>query len=463
MLPPHPLPLPDAPEAARVTLLVWTLVAAGVAVGHGQMHVVGLPLLLIGSGAFLWQVARGGDEALPGWLARRASGWSPPRWPARLRGLPPGLGPPAFLVVLAAVSFPTTWYASGSWLPVSHWINRLAAVAAVASALPALRSRRGAWAVPALLLAAAKATMILAAARPSIDVWYLLQESARGLYDGENMYRQTWAGSPGLTENYPYLPITTVLLAPFHAVFGDVRYGLLAAALLASWWTRRLAPAAPPLIALLLLVFPRSTWSVAQAWTEPMLLAALAGMVLAVQTGRTRWAVVALAVALACKQHVVLLLPVAAMWPALGLRRVVVSALLAAAMVLPWFLWDPAAMIEDAVGANVGLEPTRRSLGLASLALRVGWQMSFVPLLLGLIAAYWVVWRRLPRDAGGFCLGSAFVLLTLDLLNQQSFFNHYTLPLGLLAMAAALRWPLLADPVAEGSEPAGASRRITPR
>jgi hypothetical protein len=32
-------------------------------------------------------------------------------------------------------------------------------------------------------------------------------------------------------------------------------------------------------------------------------------------------------------------------------------------------------------------------------------------------------------------LSSALVLLALDLANKQSFFNHYTLPLGLLVLA----------------------------
>ncbi|MDQ1699249.1 MAG: hypothetical protein QOG34_1112, partial [Frankiaceae bacterium] len=54
--------------------------------------------------------------------------------------------------------------------------------------------------------------------------------------------------------------------------------------------------------------------------------------------------------------------------------------------------------------------------------------------LLGLLAAY-AGCLRAPRTAVGLALGSALVLWTVDATNKQSFFNHYTLPLGLLVLA----------------------------
>jgi hypothetical protein len=273
---------------------------------------------------------------------------------------------------------------------------------------------------------------------PMIDVWHLLQQSSDGLLRGDNMYGQRWTGSNGLQDTYPYLPLTTVLLAPFRWLLGDVRYGLLLAALLTVVVAQRLGRArgaAVALVPLLIVLQPKWPFLIDQSWTEPMLLLFLAVAVLALDSGRPLVAVVAVGAALACKQHVVLLLPVLAMWPGFGWRRAIVSGVGAGVVVLPWFIWSPGLFWEDAVEANLGLGVIERALGLPSLLQRAGVTTSFVFLLLMLLAAYAVVWWRVPRTTAGLCIASALVLLTLDVANKQSFFNHYSLPLGVLVLA----------------------------
>jgi uncharacterized membrane protein len=251
------------------------------------------------------------------------------------------------------------------------------------------------------------------------------------------MYRQHWQHSHGLQAIYPYLPLTTVLLAPFRWLASDVRAGLLLAGLLTSWQLRRLAPAAPAALALLVLTHPHWAFLVDQSWTEPLLLALLTAAVLAASRDRPGLAVLALAGALACKQHVVLLLPLFAVWPAFGLRRTAQSAGLAFAAVLPWLVWAPHQFWHDAVKANLDLGVIPRALCVPSLLLRHNIEVGFWFTLLALAVAYAVALLRLPRTASGLALGSALVLLALDLANKQSFFNHYTLPLGLLVVAMA--------------------------
>jgi len=338
------------------------------------------------------------------------------------------------------------WYAHGTWLTVSHWATGAAVVAGIASLWPTWVRHRTPWLVPAGLAALAGVAMIIAAPRPHIDVWFLLQDSTRGLTEGRNMYHQTWPESTGLYAVYPYLPITSVLLAPFRWLLGDVRYGLLLAGLLASACTRRLAGSAvPALLPLLILLAPKATFALQQSWTEPLLVAALAGMVLAVRAGRPRWAVVAFALALATKQHMVLLVPLAMWWPAFGPRRTALAASLAGVLVAPWVIADPVAFFHDAVYANLALDVQTRSLGLPSLLVRHGVTTSFLFTLVALAAAYALVYRhRLVRDGSGFALAGALVLWTLDLTNKQAFFNHYTLPLGLIVLAIAATRP--ADP-----------------
>jgi hypothetical protein len=99
----------------------------------------------------------------------------------------------------------------------------------------------------------------------------------------------------------------------------------------------------------------------------------------------------------------------------------------------------------------------RRALCLPSLFSRWGFTVGFWFPLLALLATYLIVWRRAPRNPAGLALSSALVMWTLDVANKQSFFNHYTLPMGLLvvAVAATDRAPrsLSADPAVPHPEP----------
>ena len=144
--------------------------------------------------------------------------------------------------------------------------------------------------------------MIASAPQPHIDVFFLLQGSTKGLCHGKDMYRQQWAASRasypshGLFDVYPYLPWTSVLLLPFRLLFGDIRYGLVAALAVAAALSRRaggrhrrVQPAryVPALLPLLIALHPKVTYAHQLSWTEPLLVALLAGMVLAAERGRT--------------------------------------------------------------------------------------------------------------------------------------------------------------------------------
>lgn len=408
--------------AAPLLLLAWALVTVGISWRQGEYTVWGLGLVVAG---FLLVLAA---------LVGRFTLTTP---------TPRALLLPVAVAVGAAAVFPPNrlMHTHGAWLKAIQLLALVAAVAAAATLLPRARDHRAAWIVPAGLAAVTGVVTIVVVSDPRIDVWYLLQQSSDGLLHGSDMYRQHWAHSHGLQAVYPYLPLTTVLLAPFRWLLGDVRFGLLAAGLLASYAVRRGNPRAPAALALLLLVQPHWPFLVDQSWTEPLVLALLAGAVLALQRQRPGWAVLALAGALACKQHVVLLLPLFALWPGFGLRRTLASGGLAGAAVLPWFLAGPRDMWHDAVHANLSLGVLPRALCLPSLLGRHGITVGFWFLLVALALAYAAVLWRAPRTPGGLALGSAVMLLTLDLANKQSFFNHYTLAIGLVVVALGMAGP----------------------
>lgn len=397
----------------RLILLAWCLLSVGASLHEGEYSAPGLGcvvagLLLVGA------VVAGGLT---------------PRRPNR-----------AELAIAVAVAL-----ASALAHPVDRLMHtgggdlvaiQILAALTVGAALVSLcwrRDRLG-WVVGASLALATGCVVIAVVPNPKIDVWYLLQQSSSGLLSGDDMYRQHWSHSHGLQAVYPYLPMSTVLLAPFRWFAGDVRAGLLLASVGTSALLRRYAPAAPVALSLLVLVHPHWAFVVDQSWTEPLLLFLLVTAVVATERGRPLVAVVALAAALAAKQHVVLLLPLFALWPAFGRRRTLASAGLAVLAVLPWIVAGPADFWHDAVHANLALGVIPRALGVPSFLLRHGITVGFWFPLLGLVAAY-AACLRAPRTAVGLALGSALVLWTVDATNKQSFFNHYTLPLGLLVLA----------------------------
>jgi hypothetical protein len=436
--------------AMTAVLVGWIVVAATVALigGNGSAaSVLGRPVRL---------AARRWGRPTP-WLSWRVT------WVAV--ALIVGLGPP--------LRHPH-YYGTGAFVGVAKWLQITAGLLAAAGVLAtlagpgrpatpaaawALAALRGPRAFTAVLVAATAAGVatVLAAPDPQIDVFHLLQESSAGLWHGVNMYHQVWAtGRPGdlhggLTDVYPYLPGTSMLLAPFRLLLGDARYGLLAALVVAVLAVRALAPrplalravdpraaSAPwmPVLPLLVLIFPSYCYALEQSWTEPLLVACLALLVWAGRTGRGAVAVVAFAVALATKQHVALLVPVAAGWPAFGPRRTAAACGLGGVLVAPWVLDDPGAFFHDAVRANLDYPVLDHSLSVPGWADHYGLHVGFGVTAVALAVAYLLAWRA-RGDATGFAAGGALVLLTMVELNKQSFFNHYTLPMALLILATA--------------------------
>lgn len=400
----------DLARSAGSLLVAWCAVALGIALRRGEYLPTTLALVV------------GGTLLTAAVLARPAG-----------VGLPAGLLAAAVLVAVAPFVFGPVAYSHGPFLAVSRVAGALAGLLAAAT----LRRPRAMW--PALALAAvAGVARVVATPQPEIDVHFLLQDSTIGLLHGRDMYRQCWPGSNGLKCAYPYLPITSVLLLPARLLTGDVRYGEAAALVLAALWLRRLVPPSLAILPLLLVAFPQAPYSLQQAWTEPLLVGCLAGMVLAVERGRTGWATLAFAVALATKQHIALLVPLAAWWPAFGWRRTARAVGLGMAMVLPWFVAGPRDFWHGAVTVNLAYRVLPWALDIPALFARHGIVLGFGVTIAAVAAGYALAIGRLPRTTAGFCAGGALVDWALDITNKQSFFNHYTLGMALLVMAVAV-------------------------
>jgi hypothetical protein len=352
-----------------------------------------------------------------------------------------------------------TYLDAGDARAVRLGMTVTAVLAAVALALPLLRRAGDAVTrrAPDVALGIAITGFVTIAAvlihldpRPKIDVWVTLQQAADAIARGDNFYAVEWTNSPGVQDAFTYLPFTALLLAPGRWLAGDVRWALVAVTVVAALVLRALpgrdAPPAQRLAAAaagaLLLLLPGTPTQVEQGWTEPLLLACLAGWAFGVHRGRTGVAVVCLALGVASKQHLVLLLPLLACWPGFGWRRTAAAAGLAGVFVLPWFLTKPADMWHDTVTVLVNFQPLVFADTLYIAAINEwGWTPPFWltgAAVLGVLAAAVRAVRRDDVDLPGVLRWFALVLFVASLVNKQAFYNQYWLVAALVLVSWAV-------------------------
>jgi hypothetical protein len=397
----------------------WACVSLGAAVRHGTYTPVAC--VLVTAGVLLLTVIAlvlAGHEVRP-----------PSRFSLLL----------ACAIALASTALsPAVRDAHGTSQTISHLVLTVGAVVLLAMA----GTKRYTPQLHILLVVLAVAAGIFgirAYPHPGIDDWNILQGSARAVLHFQNSYGAAWPGAKG--HLLPYLPASAVLLTPFWVVFSDVRFGLLAALVLASLVISRLqrAPRSHTLLVLsgLVLFYPWVMYGIEDSWPEPLMLALIASMVLAIHRGRPGLAVVCFALALLTKQHVALLVPFAAVWPAFGWRRALASGLAAAIALVPWVATAPHMFWQGAVVYNLTLPPRADSLSLFTAASRAGHSPSFAIVPIGTLVVLVLGLWKLPRTASGFVFGSAWILAVFNLLNKQSFFNEWSLVVGLIVLGMA--------------------------
>ena len=319
-------------------------------------------------------------------------------------------------------------------------------------------------------MAAASILMVQSSGHPAIDVWLILQQSTRALLHGANPYELSFSGIPaGQTDDcFNYLPFTFLASLPGRVALGDVRYAellvLLGGVGALVWAVHRAASpqaasrqggpaqaatgpaadAAPGLdpgrlaapLVVMALCLPGMLRIVQQSWNESLILGCLAAAVALVLSDRAWLAVVPLGLALATKQHVVLVLPLWALWRGFGPRRAVAAAGLGAAICLPWLLANPGRFYGCTVRFFVDLPARQDSLSVWKL-MPGGLQ---TPAVLVLTAGcYLLGYRLLDGSLSSLVFGSGLLFAAFDLANKQSFENQWLLACQLLILGLACR------------------------
>jgi hypothetical protein len=332
------------------------------------------------------------------------------------------------------------------------WLTPAVIVGAVASISPLLifwrRFPAGWLAVVPLVLAGVAFAGVIVGSVPNIDVWVIFQQAANGLLHGANPYTMTFTGIPaGQTSTcFNYLPVTFLATAPSRWLFGDVRWVEAACllgtgALLTRQVVRRGGSRTHVALAALVALIPGSLLEAQQAWNEPILLIGIVASAVLMERGRWNWAMLPFGLALATKQHLVLLLPLLLFWPKFGWRRVLGTVGVAAAVSLPWALANPSRFTQCTASFFLGEQAPAKALSIyrflpAPLALPV--------LLVCLVLAFGIALWRCPRTPAGFLVASGTVFMVFDLLNKQTFVNQWWLAASLLVSGIVLGGSTLA-------------------
>jgi hypothetical protein len=339
----------------------------------------------------------------------------------------------------------------------------LAALVTLGSALREIPKPTWALGIVAVLFSAGSVLSIRADPRPPIDVWYMFQAAARALLGGHDIYAAAWSsGVPGEVANhFTYLPGSAVALSPFFLVFGDVRYGLVAAMLVAAVAIsavggRRFGP----LLGCLLLCYPQVLFALEQSWNDPLILATLALAVYASRRGATRTLLVLLAFAITLKSYVLLVVPLGCLWTAVGPRRMVWVVVGAAGFVLPWVFVDPRAFWSGAVLTPLRSAARGNALSLYSPLLQSGHSPGLALAIVAVAAALLFALVALPLTDAGFVVGLAIGLAAFNLTMKESYFNEWMLVAGFALLSAAALLGAGTSPKAAGVAPSvdGAAR-----
>lgn len=308
---------------------------------------------------------------------------------------------------------------------------------------------------------------------PQIDVFLFQQHGADALLHGRNPYTMRLPSLYGqmhygrgvvdannlLTFGFPYPPLSLLMVLPGYVIGGDSRYvdviavaataGLMAAAWPGRW---------NGLMAALFLLTPTVFFVLQRSWTEPLLLLAFS----VVMFCALRWRAAlpyAFGLFLATKQYTFLAIPL--VWLLLEEPRsfrqlatfLTKSALVAVAISLPFFLWNPTEFYRSVVLWQL-LQPMRQDalsylIWFHEMHPRIPIYPTWTPFA-AVIPVMVFCLRRGPYTPAGFAAAVTLVYVVFFATNKQAFCNYYYLVIGTACWAAAA----VAPPVADRTRPA---------
>lgn len=344
-------------------------------------------------------------------------------------------------------------------LPPAGFRAALAVVACLvilgATRLPGLKRI---WFPLVLLVHASLGYWILAGSpRSPVDVYLFQNDASAALIDGRNPYTVKYPNiygpdtpfyGPGLTKDgwltfgFPYLPFSLLLALPGHLMAGDFRYANLVAYGLSGVLMGYASSGVVAQLAACFYLFTPLVFLILEGgWTEPQVVLLLSATTFCA-CRMPRAVPLVFGLFLAVKQYLVLAVPIAyllARATRLELPKLLaVSLLAAAAITLPFLLWDPRPFVESVVTLQLKQPFRPDSLSYPAWIANQGGPVLPAGLAFGAAAAALAValWL-LPRTQAGATAAMGFVYFAFFAFNKQAFANYYLFVIGALCCAVA--------------------------
>jgi hypothetical protein len=294
---------------------------------------------------------------------------------------------------------------------------------------------------------------------PQIDVHVFHRDSTAALLHGQNPYAQTFpdiyggdsssrAYSPETAARgrtlfgYPYLPLTLLLSTLAQWLYHDYRLAhLLSLTFAAALMIYSRCSSRAFLAAALFLLTPRIFFVLELGYIEPYSILFFAAVIFAACRA-PRFVDFLFGLFLASKQYIMIAIPLGLLFHSTRksrLRFLLVSCLTAAAITLPFFLWDPSAFIHSAVTLQFH-QPFRTDALSYQAWLNRTFGRTFFPSLTGFAAAAIIAtlaYFRAPRTPAGIAGAIALEFFAFFAFNKQAFANYYLFVIGAMCCAIA--------------------------
>ncbi len=295
-----------------------------------------------------------------------------------------------------------------------------------------------------------------ASPNPGIDVFSITAQAIEFLRHGVNPYAQTYvdiySGRYGYRASPNYWPGLFYLLAPFQILFGDLRFGYIAAnlaTLLAlyrlmpeetraekwqSSWTRTFHRDHGTM--LLWFLFPVSFFVLEQAWTDILLVGFSAWIAVTIKEKRWLWCGLLAGFMFGTKQYGVVLGWVTFLYILFSsgfkdaAKFLIFSAVGFFACVLPFAIWDWQAFYDNSVKLYFEQPLRNDSLVVQNLLIEMGIgipsQIRVLPVILGsfLFVPLWFQ-KAKSLDLRHWSVALALVYGLIFLLVKNAFCNYY--------------------------------------
>lgn len=294
----------------------------------------------------------------------------------------------------------------------------------------------------------AQLLVIPSSPKPFIDVW---QSNMRGIdffLAGLNPYAQAYPDIYGGTYDYKpgflYFPGVLYWGAPFRWLFGDIRYGSVFANLLAAagfWRLGRGQGASSRFTAWMVLawlLFPVTFFVIEQNWTDALLVPGLVWLYVWLTEGHWTWAGAVAGWLIGVKQYAFLapMLLFRYLFKEAGwrgaLRATVAVGVVAAAVLLPFVVWDFASLRAMTFDNQANPQMRRDALTVTAWFARlVHWQIpNSVTTAAGLLAiavAFERTWRAFKPTLSAGLAAVFFAYGAVFFFGKWAFCNYYYL------------------------------------